>query len=57
MMFFVVCFFFYAIISHHKFFYSEEQANRDIDYSEDETAQEKRLRLAKEYLIQLENEG
>ncbi|XP_046853552.1 U3 small nucleolar RNA-interacting protein 2-like isoform X2 [Xenia sp. Carnegie-2017] len=37
-------------------FESEEQANRDIDYSEDETAQEKRLRLAKEYLIQLENE-
>jgi hypothetical protein len=35
----------------------KEDTNNNVDSSEEETAQEKRLRLAKEYLVQLENEG
>ena len=46
---------------HH--YYSEEAAvkDKDIDQddsgSEEETAQEKRIRLAKEYIAQLEEQG
>ena len=35
----------------------KEDTNNNVDSSDEETAQEKRLRLAKEYLVQLENEG
>ena len=35
----------------------KEDTNNNVDSSDEETAQEKRLRLAKEYLVQLETEG
>ena len=39
------------------FSFSDENEQTDEQVVDEETAQEKRLRLAKQYLAQLENEG